>query len=75
LNIDEQIDSQAIDGNNAKHLIAEENGKLIRLQNKFDHFEKTAKEHLHGEIESRIKILESSDKNATLFNNRVSFLV
>ena len=50
----------------------DESGKLIRLEDKFDHFEKEASEHIHTKIENRLKLLENADYKYTSTARKVN---
>ena len=58
LNLNDKFDEQILDINNMKLKLVDETGKLIRLEDKLQHFEETTKDHIHSKIESRLKTLE-----------------
>jgi len=73
--LNDEIDAEAMERNNMKLKMADESGKLLRLDDKFNHFEREANEHIHTTIENRLNVLEGADHKYTSTTRKVRYFL
>lgn len=73
--LSEQLDTEIIERNSIKLKVVDATGKLLRLDDKFNHFEAVANEHMHTKIENRLAMIEGKEHKSALATKKVRLQV